>query len=115
AEMVALGGTDAAAMRDPDLRALVLPYVRNDFALVEGYRPDERAGRDGPPLDVPVTAIVGDADGNVTAEQAGRWRETTSAGFALKVLPGDHFYLQEQRDAVVREVLTRLDVPAPGH
>ncbi|MFC4909845.1 thioesterase II family protein [Actinomadura gamaensis] len=111
AEMVALGGSDADALRDPELRELVLPYVRNDFALVESYRPRE----DAPPLDVPVTAIVGDADPDVPVEKAERWRATTSAGFALKVLPGDHFYLQPQRDAVVREVLARLQVPASGH
>ncbi|MCP2339572.1 thioesterase II family protein [Actinomadura rupiterrae] len=111
AEMVALGGSDADALTDPELRELVLPYVRNDFALVEAYEP----AADAPKLDVPVTALVGDADRDVPVEQAGRWRDTTTADFALKVLPGGHFYLQQERDAVVREVLTRLQVPASGH
>ncbi|WP_026414927.1 thioesterase II family protein [Actinomadura oligospora] len=110
AELVALGGTDVAAMQDPELRELVLPYVRNDFAVVESYRPD-----DGPRLDVPVTAIVGDKDKDVSVEQAAQWRGSTSGDFALKVLPGGHFYLQEQRDAVVRELLSRLEVPTSGH
>lgn len=61
AEMIKLGGTDAEALRDPELRELVLPYVRNDFALIEDY-----AHRDGTRLAVPVTAIIGDSDPHVT-------------------------------------------------
>ncbi|MFC5181377.1 thioesterase II family protein [Actinomadura harenae] len=110
AELDALGGTDTAALKDPELRELVLPYVRNDFGIVESYAPE-----DGPRLDVPVTALVGDGDRDVSVEQAGRWRDATSADFALKVLPGGHFYLQDQRDAVIREVLGRLQVPTSGH
>lgn len=110
AEMVALGGTDAEAMKDPELRELVLPYVRNDFGVVESY---ESEGK--PLLDVPITSLVGDADKDVSVEQAGRWRDNTSADFALKVLPGGHFYLQEQQDAVIREIQARLRIPASGH
>ncbi|GAA1865912.1 thioesterase II family protein [Actinomadura bangladeshensis] len=106
-EMIELGGTDAEALRDPELRELVLPYVRNDFALIEDY-----AHRDGTRLAVPVTAIIGDADRHVTAEQARGWARVTDGRFALKVLPGGHFYLTDRRPAVIAEVLRTLEVPA---
>ncbi|WP_329521400.1 thioesterase II family protein [Spirillospora sp. NBC_01491] len=109
AEMVKLGGTDAEVLRDPELRELVLPYVRNDFALVENYR--QRAGTR---LAVPVTAVIGDADPRVDRAQAARWGEVTDARSALRVLPGDHFYLVPQQAAVVGEILRTLEVPVGG-
>ncbi|TYK45812.1 thioesterase II family protein [Actinomadura decatromicini] len=106
AEMVRLGGTDAEALRDPELREIVLPYVRNDFGLIEGY-----AERPGPRLGVPVTAIIGDADPHVTGPQAAGWARATDGPFALHVLPGGHFYLTDRRPEVVAEVLRTLEVP----
>lgn len=106
AEMVKLGGTDAEILQDPEMRALILPYVRNDFRAIESYRP-----KPGPPLDVPVTSIIGDADPDVTLAHAERWGEVTSAAFASVVLPGDHFYLVPQQPAVINEVLSRLNIP----
>jgi surfactin synthase thioesterase subunit len=107
AEMVELGGTDAEALQDPELRELVLPYVRNDFALIEDY-----AHRPGTRLTVPVTALVGDSDAHVSPEQARGWARATGGRFELKVLPGGHFYLADQQSAVIAEVLRALEVPA---
>ncbi|GAA0598282.1 thioesterase II family protein [Actinomadura livida] len=108
AEMVKLGGSDAEALREPELRELVLPYVRNDFKLIEDYA--HRAA--GPRLAVPVTAIIGDADPHVSRAQAARWAEVTDGRFALKVLPGGHFYLTERQRDVIAEVHRTLEVPA---
>lgn len=107
AELVKLGGTDAELLAEPELRELVLPYVRNDFALIEQY-----AHRPEPPLTVPVTAIVGDADPHVDPELARGWGRATRGRFGLRVLPGGHFYLADQRPAVIAEVLRTLEVPA---
>ncbi|MFC6882168.1 MULTISPECIES: thioesterase II family protein [Actinomadura] len=107
AEMIELGGTDADALRNPELRELVLPYVRNDFALIEDY-----AHRPAPGFDVPITAIIGDADPHVDRARAARWAELTTGPFALKELPGDHFYLVERQAEVLAEVQRALDVPA---
>lgn len=107
AEMVKLGGTDAEALQDPELRELVLPYVRNDFALIERY-----AHRPGVRLTVPVTAIVGDADPHVTADRARGWADVTDGRFALSVLPGGHFYLADRQPDVIAQILRTLEVPA---
>jgi surfactin synthase thioesterase subunit len=106
AEMVKLGGSDAEVLADPEMRELILPYVRNDFALVESYtyRPAE-------PLTTPVTAMVGDADPHVTAAQATGWGELTSGAFTINEFPGDHFYLVPQQAQVVSEILRQLNVP----
>ncbi|WP_131742716.1 thioesterase II family protein [Actinomadura roseirufa] len=105
--MVGLGGTDAEMLANPELRALVLPYVRNDFTLIEDY-----VHAPGPRLAVPVTAIIGDDDPHVNEAQAARWGEVVEGRFALRVLPGDHFYLTGRQSEVIAEVLRTLEVPA---
>ncbi|RFS82673.1 thioesterase [Actinomadura spongiicola] len=107
AEMLRLGGTDGEALREPELRELVLPYVRNDFKLIETY-----VHRPGTRLTVPVTAIIGDADPHVTEAQAAGWADVTDGEFALTVMPGGHFYLAERQAALIAEVVRALDVPA---
>ncbi|MFC0040248.1 alpha/beta fold hydrolase [Actinomadura rayongensis] len=103
--MTRLGGTDAEILRDPEMRELVLPYVRNDFRLVEDYRYVP-----GPALTSPVTALVGDADHRVDEPSAARWGELTSAPFALRVLPGGHFYLVPEQSAVLAEIHRGLNI-----
>ncbi|WP_242886053.1 thioesterase II family protein [Actinomadura litoris] len=105
AEMTRLGGTDAEILADPELRELVLPYVRNDFALVENY-----AHLPGTRLEVPVTVIVGDDDPHVTPAQARRWAELTDGPFAMTVMEGGHFYLTPHQSAVIAEIHRALGV-----
>ncbi|MFI6980961.1 thioesterase II family protein [Embleya sp. NPDC050154] len=108
AELGRLGGTGTALLADPALREIVLPILRNDYRLAERYRPTQ-----GIRLRCPVTAMIGNVDPEVTGTEARRREEVTGAPFDLRVLPGDHFYLTPQRDAVVAEVVRRL-VPAPA-
>lgn len=98
-----LGGTDVRLLTDPQIREIVLPYVRNDFRLAETYRHER-----GPLLDCPVTAFAGDADPAVESADMTAWAGTTSGDFTLQVLPGDHFYLLPQTAAVLEEIRRRL-------
>ena len=103
-----LGGTDAEVLQDEELRELVLPYVRNDFRLLERYehRPEPR-------LKVPVTVLLGDSDPHVDAAVGARWRELTDGEpFAVRSYPGGHFYLVERQSQVIAEILRTLEVPA---
>jgi surfactin synthase thioesterase subunit len=98
-----MGGTDTTLLADPDLREMVLPYVRGDFRLVETYRHVP-----GPLLRTPVTSIVGEDDKVATIDAAARWAELTTGAFAQRVFPGDHFYLVPHRDKVIAEIEARL-------
>ena len=61
------------------------PAIRNDYTMAGAYR-----YRPGPPLSVPTTVLTGDADPNVTIEDARRWSEVIGEPCALNVLPGGH-------------------------
>ncbi|WP_404955478.1 thioesterase II family protein [Streptomyces sp. 147326] len=103
AELRRLGGTDTALLDDPDIQELVLPAVRADFTIVGTYGP-----RSATPVGCPVHAWIGDEDPSTSAQEMEAWGDVAPLGFRLRVLPGGHFYLVEQHDALVREVSEQL-------
>lgn len=88
---------------EPSLAELVLPAVRADYQAVETYRFEP-----GSPLRCDISALLGDADPTVTAEQAGEWKRHTGGGFELSTFPGRHFYLDEKVSEVADFVSERL-------
>lgn len=103
-----LGGTETAALDHPDLLELVLPAVRADYRIVEEYRADPA----GAVLDVPVVAYYGDEDADTDAGSVAAWAPVTRASFTARAFEGGHFYLTDQQAGLLRDVLSRLGVPA---
>ncbi|SCL23262.1 Acyl transferase domain-containing protein [Micromonospora pallida] len=99
----AMDGTPEEMLGDPETIALYLPVLRADFALVE-----TRIHQTEPPLDVPLTAFGGERDDKVTEEQLAAWRDQTTTGFALEMLPGDHFFVQRERAGLLAALSARL-------
>jgi medium-chain acyl-[acyl-carrier-protein] hydrolase len=85
-----LYGTPEQAAVDPALLELAVPPLKDDFAVLAGYR-----YQPGPPLPLPITAFAGSADPMVERADAEAWREQTSAAFALHQIPGPHLYLRD--------------------
>jgi medium-chain acyl-[acyl-carrier-protein] hydrolase len=83
-----LNGTPEPVLQNRELMDLVRPLLRADFELSE-CTPRER--RD--PLECPVTAFGGLADGEVRRSHLEAWRETTRGEFYLHMFAGDHFYI----------------------
>ncbi|SEC37922.1 Surfactin synthase thioesterase subunit [Streptomyces sp. 3213] len=100
-----LGGTEAELLADRQLRQIFLPYIRNDFRMLQSYRPTA-----GPPLTTPITALAGADDPMATPARAAQWCDLTSSHFALEVFPGGHFFLLPEQTAVLDVVATRLGV-----
>ena len=99
-----LNGTPEAVLEHPELMELVGPTLRADFTLIESYEPVS-----APPLDCPITAFGGVDDRDVSEEEVASWRRFTTAGFQLRMLPGDHFFLgQASGETVIREIARAL-------
>ncbi|MEU6934618.1 alpha/beta fold hydrolase [Streptomyces sp. NPDC046385] len=85
------GGTDDGILDDPELREIVLPSIRADFGIDDAYQctaPDVR-------LDCPVAVFGGDIDPIVPVGLLDGWALVAGNDVAPVVLPGDHFYFQQ--------------------
>lgn len=91
-----LGGTPYAVLAEPGLMALLLPSIRADFALLDGYR-----HQPGPPLAAPLTILAGRSDPHTGSASMQAWREATSGSCSVHWFDGGHFFIHEQRDAVL--------------
>ena len=94
ARLKGLGGMPKEILSNQEILDLMLPTLRADLSLLESYRYD--ADR---PLSCPIIASGGEQDPLAVQEQIVAWKEHTSAGFHIRMFPGDHFYFREvQRD-----------------
>jgi surfactin synthase thioesterase subunit len=106
--LVAAGGLPVEILAERELLELLLPVFRVDFAWLDGYE-----YRAGPPLPIPVTAFAGTGDDSALPDVMDGWRRHTVADFALHVLPGGHFFLDDHL-ALLSDVI-RADLRRPSH
>ncbi|MBX3012986.1 MAG: thioesterase [Caldilineaceae bacterium] len=99
------GNMPAALLQNEELKAIYLPLLRADFAMVESYEPSTLT-----PLACPITALGGDADPIVTQAELLAWRPLTSKAFAFHLFAGDHFYVQKQLTPLIQQIATTLDL-----
>lgn len=83
-----LEGTPKEVLEQPELMQLMMPLLRADFAVCDTYEYVEE-----PPLDCPISVFGGLQDSGVTREHLQAWREQTTGAFSLRMVPGDHFFL----------------------
>jgi medium-chain acyl-[acyl-carrier-protein] hydrolase len=101
-------GTPSAILEHPELMDLILPALRADLALRDGYRHQSE-----PPLELPITAFGGREDPDVSQEALQAWREHTRARFAVRGFPGGHFFVRTARASVLSAIQGEL-LPAHG-
>jgi medium-chain acyl-[acyl-carrier-protein] hydrolase len=102
-ELQRFQGASVAAFEEEELMELMLPALRADFTVCETYRYTR-----GLPLTCPISVFGGRSDRDIRYTELAAWREQTSKGFALRVLPGDHFFLHSQRAAVLQSITEDL-------
>ncbi len=100
-ELRRLKGTPPEVLEHEELMKLVLPVLRADFELIQTYRYSPRT-----PLECPLTVFGGLDDTEVTRESLELWREMTTGAFKLRMLPGDHFFLNTAQPLLL-QILAR--------
>lgn len=100
----------AAGAQLAELLDVMRPTVRADLRVSEGY-----AHADEPPLPCPITAFGGLADPTLAREELEAWRHQTAGPFAVRMLPGGHFFLEAEPASrfLVRFIADALLAPAP--
>jgi surfactin synthase thioesterase subunit len=92
-------------VNDPELRRLMLPTIRGEFAMSSHYRwaPE-------PPWDIPITCFTGLDDPYVTREDAVEWSRYTRVAFRLHMREGAHFIVVDDRAFILESINRELRV-----
>ncbi len=96
------------ALQTPDTMRLLIPALRADFELVLNHEP-----RDEPPLPIPLTALGGVDDPEVSRDQLAAWLPHTAADFALRLLPGGHLFFRTHPETTLAALAPTLRLTAP--
>ncbi|MGW6412780.1 thioesterase II family protein [Streptomyces vinaceus] len=102
-----LGGTPNSALRDPEIRRMLLPALRADLELDRSY-----CCSTDPPLPLPLHVFGGRTDPLVTEPEIEAWRHQAGDAFRLRWFPGDHFFLTgSDQAALVADLVGLLGSP----
>jgi len=108
----ATGGLPADLPARPAWRDHCLPALRDDLRLCTGYRDPA-----DPPLPCPTHVLGADADPLVGERDLRAWDRHTTELREVRIMTGDHFYLEhtpEQLFRVLRPVLRRYAATVPA-
>ncbi|MBD2136114.1 thioesterase [Anabaena sp. FACHB-1237] len=98
-ELSKFNGTPQVILDNPELMEIFLPVIRADFTLLESYNYTEKA-----PFDFPITAFGGLQDPEVSHNALQAWEVQTNASFCLKMLPGDHFFINSAKKPLLQYI-----------
>ncbi|MBI5649974.1 MAG: thioesterase [Chloroflexi bacterium] len=110
AKLREFNGTPSQVLDNPELLEIILPVLRADFAICETYRYEPRA-----PLACPISAFGGVADAYVSRAELVAWRAQTNATFSARLLPGDHFFINTTRAALLHALAQELEPVLRNH
>jgi surfactin synthase thioesterase subunit len=91
-------GTNPDFLADEEFRVGLLPTLRAARAIAGYNCPPETT------VSCPIYAFIGDKDWIATQEDMAPWRDRTTGEFAIRVFPGDHFYLNNNLPELVRDI-----------
>lgn len=103
-----MGGTPKEVLEHPELMSVLGPILRADLEVCQTYEYEPR-----PPLNCPITAFGGIQDEDVSRAQLEGWRDYTTSHFAVRMFPGNHFFLHTAAPVLLRMVAQDL-TPTPG-
>lgn len=102
--LAALNGTDKDILANQELLDFMLPALRADMNIVQTHRyADERA------LDQAITVFGGSNDPTVQEQELLQWRLQTTSSFRLHMLVGDHFFLNNQREILLKVIAQTIE------
>jgi medium-chain acyl-[acyl-carrier-protein] hydrolase len=94
-----LGGTPQAVLEHKELMELLFPVLRADFTMYENY-----SYAPASPLDCPISAFYGEQDHLVSEYELAAWREQTRSTFAVRGIPGNHFFIHGSQEPFLHSI-----------
>ncbi|WP_169732965.1 thioesterase II family protein [Haloechinothrix halophila] len=95
------GGVPSDSLQFPEMAEVLVERLRQEFRMVAGYVFEPE-----PVLNIPIVTVVGESDPHVTGTKASCWQEVTAHPIESHVVPGGHFYFEENDEIIA--ILRRL-------
>lgn len=95
-----LGGMSEKILASRELMAVLLPVLRADFAMLDGYRYLAEK-----PLSCPIMAFRGAQDANFDNPEWYAWKQMTTGRFSAALFEGGHFFIHSAEAAVLSRML----------
>ncbi len=96
-------GTPEEVLKNAELWKLFFPVLRADFTLTDSYEYVESE-----PLSCPISVFGGLNDGHTSQSDLEGWRQQTVSGFKIRMLPGDHFFINSTRAIISKAICQDL-------
>lgn len=103
-QIKSMNGTPDEILDDPELRDLLIPILRADFSVCETY-----SYRSNTPLNCSICACGGLGDPYIDREGLKAWRNHTQKEFSLRLFPGNHFYLNDDRIYLLQAIAQEIN------
>jgi medium-chain acyl-[acyl-carrier-protein] hydrolase len=98
------GALPRAVVEQRELMELVLPTLKSDYEMAEGY---EYVADD--PLPCAISAFGGTDDRHVADEELAEWREQTTSVFVKRAINGGHFFVDRVHAPLISLLLSDLE------
>lgn len=96
-----LGGVPTEVLDDDQAMDFFEPVIRSDFKALETY-----CYTPAPPVDIPVTVLLGKEDHSAHKEGI-PWQDITTWPVDIRYFDGGHFFLMEKAAEIARMVATQ--------
>ncbi len=87
-----------------ELQKVFLPILKMDYKILADYKPSSTV------VKCPIRVLGGIDDVGVKESHLSQWQEYTTGPFKLHMLEGDHFFIYENSEAVMKLVSEQLEI-----
>jgi len=103
-EIINLGGTPEELLESKELLQLVLPILRSDIKVNEGYVYQERKTK----IACDMTVFSG-KDDEIKLEELLAWKSHGDQGFKMHMMEGDHFFINNNVENITKMITFELN------
>jgi surfactin synthase thioesterase subunit len=108
-ELRKLNGTPKEILENYEMMTLSIPFIRADFELSETYT---YTGFEK--FDCPITVFYGDKDNEISLLDIEAWGGHFSHPAVIHSVPGDHFFIEENKNAVLEKIRSVINYTLIG-
>ncbi|CDM92286.1 Thioesterase (modular protein) [Xenorhabdus bovienii] len=101
-ELRKMNGATDEVLLNSELMDFLLPVLKADFKMAETYQAKRCL------LKSPITVLSGDSDPDIKPIELYAWSELSSESLTVQYIPGDHFFIDQNKEKVIEVMLALL-------